>query len=53
MFTHFADFFSFPIIENNRGKKELIKKLNVSVAFEVETGNTKNLDIKVDMETID
>jgi len=53
VFTHFVEFFTFNRIDENRREKELIQKITVSVALEVETGNTKNPDIKVDMETID
>jgi hypothetical protein len=34
-------------------EKELVQKITVAVAFELETGNTKNPDIKVNMDTIE
>ena len=52
-FTHFCEFFSFNYVEENRKEKTLIQKITVAVAFELETGNTKNPDIKVNMDTIE
>ncbi|MBO6240859.1 MAG: hypothetical protein J6O61_08555 [Butyrivibrio sp.] len=52
-FTHFCEFFSFNYVEENRKEKLLIQKITVAVAFELETGNTKNPDIKVNMDTIE
>ncbi len=43
-FTHFCEFFSFDQIEDNRKEKKLIHEITVAVAFELETGNTKNPD---------
>jgi len=39
--------------KENRKEKTLIQKITVAVAFELETGNTKNPDIKVNMDTIE
>lgn len=52
-FTHFCEFFSFNYVEENRKEKTLIQKITVAIAFELETGNTKNPDIKVNMDTIE
>lgn len=52
-FTHFVEFFSFNKIGENHKEKELVQKITVAVAFELETGNTKNPDIKVNMDTIE
>ena len=48
---HFCEFFSFNYVEENRKEKLLIQKITVAVAFELETGNTKNPEVKVNMDT--
>jgi hypothetical protein len=40
-------------VEENRKEKLLIQKITVAVAFELETGNTKNPEVKVNMDTIE
>ena len=52
-FTHFVEFFSFNYLEENHKEKVLIQKITVAVAFELDTGNTENPEIKVNMETIE
>ena len=41
-FTHFCRFYSFDKIGDNHKEKNLIHKISVVVAFEVETVDTKN-----------
>ena len=47
------EFTTFNIIGENHKEKELIRKISVAVAFELETGNTKNPDIKVNKNSIE
>jgi hypothetical protein len=48
-----VEFFTFNNVGENHKEKELIHRITVEVVFEVETGNTKNPDIKVDTDTIE
>jgi len=40
-FTHFCEFFSFNRIGENHKEKELVRKVTVVVAFELDTRDTK------------
>ena len=52
-FTHFCEFFSFGTIGENHKEKRLVTKIAVVVAFELDARDTKNPDIKVNMDTIE
>ncbi len=41
-FTHFVEFFSFNRIAENHKEKELVRKVTVVVALDLDCGNTKN-----------
>lgn len=41
-FTHFVEFFSFNRIGDNHKEKELVRKVTVVVALDLDTGNTQN-----------
>ena len=42
-FTHFVEFFSFTYVGENHKKKELVRKIAVVVALDLDTENTKNI----------
>ena len=50
-FTHFCRFYSFDKIGDNHKEKNLIHKISVVVAFEVETVDTKN-DIQKNKDSV-
>ena len=41
------EFFSFNVFSDNHREKILVKKITVVVALDLDTGNTKNPDMKV------
>ena len=43
-FTYFVEFFSFNKISENHKEKILVQRVNVVVALDLGTGNTKNLE---------
>lgn len=43
-FTHYVEFFSFNNIGENHKEKELVRKVTVVVALDLDTGNTLNPD---------
>ncbi|MDD2972724.1 MAG: hypothetical protein PHE02_11410 [Lachnospiraceae bacterium] len=44
--THFVEFFSFNKIGENHRKKELVRRVIVVVAPDLDTRDTKNLDFE-------
>lgn len=43
---HFVEFLSFKYVGENHKEKELVRKVTVVVALDLDSGNTKNPDDK-------
>ena len=51
--THFVELFSFNKVGENHKGKEIVRKVTVVVALELGCGNTKKLNMKVNIKLSD